>query len=177
MTASGNMRIDFDLGDVLDAETDVLISTANAHLNMSGGVGGAILQRGGMDVQSELWNYLRSTGRPVIDPGSVVRSGPGPLKFKYILHAVTVNVFYESSIDVIKNCIIKSLMNSATARMSSVAMPSLGTGYGPLSLEEFAEALRHAVSRDWSALSRLVVVLRRSEDVDVVRNILKTAVI
>ena len=39
------MNVSVGVGDVLDASADVLISTANPWLNMSGGVNGAIRQR------------------------------------------------------------------------------------------------------------------------------------
>ena len=38
------MNVVVTVGDVLDAAADVLISTANPWLNMSGGVNGAILR-------------------------------------------------------------------------------------------------------------------------------------
>ena len=39
------MNVVVTVGDVLDAAADVLISTANPWLNMSGGVNGAIRER------------------------------------------------------------------------------------------------------------------------------------
>lgn len=40
-------------GDILDERVDVLVSTANVHLLMTGGVNGAILMRDGESVQQE----------------------------------------------------------------------------------------------------------------------------
>jgi len=56
-----------------------------------------------------------------------------------------------------------------------IAMPSLGTGYGPLTVREFAEALRPALRRDWSPVSRPVVVLRHSADVEALREVMGRA--
>ncbi len=81
------MRVIVKAGDILDEEVDVLISTANVHLNMSGGVNGAILQRGGDDVQAALREYLRERGLDYVAPGTVVRTGPGPLRVRSIIPA------------------------------------------------------------------------------------------
>ena len=45
------MQIHIQVGDVLEAAADVLISTANPWLNLSGGVNGAILSAAGPAIQ------------------------------------------------------------------------------------------------------------------------------
>ena len=59
-------------GDILDERVDVLVSSANTQLNMSGGVNGAILHRGGQGVQAELRAHLAKLGRHWVEPGAVV---------------------------------------------------------------------------------------------------------
>ena len=70
-------------GDVLDERVDVLICTANPQLNMSGGINGEILRRGGEDVQRELHAFLERTQRKYVDPGTVVTTSPGPVVSGY----------------------------------------------------------------------------------------------
>ena len=41
------MRVLCKAGDIVDEVVDVLISSGNIYLNLSGGVGGEILHRGG----------------------------------------------------------------------------------------------------------------------------------
>ena len=48
------MKIIIKVGDVLSEPADVLISTANPWLNLSGGVNGAIREAVGPDLQTEL---------------------------------------------------------------------------------------------------------------------------
>jgi O-acetyl-ADP-ribose deacetylase len=110
-------------------------------LRMSGGVNGAILSRGGKAVQDELNQHLAALGKSAVEPGSVVRTGPGPLTVKHILHAVGVNIFYESSVDLIARLLAVALKEAAALGARTVATPALATGYGPLSLSEFASAL------------------------------------
>jgi O-acetyl-ADP-ribose deacetylase len=165
------MRLIVKQGDVLDEAVDVLICTANALLRMSGGVNGAILARGGKDVQNELNQYLKQIGRPAVDRGSVVRTGPGPLAVKHILHAVGVNAFYESSADVIASLVKKALAEAAALGAKTVATPAIATGYGPLTMAEFARGLREAVRVAPPGIQELRVVLRKPEEVDEVRQV------
>ena len=59
------------VGDVLDVSADVLISTANPWLSMSGGVNGAIRERQ-PGIQAELHAHLAAVGETAIAAGSVV---------------------------------------------------------------------------------------------------------
>ena len=57
------MELMIKAGNIVDEVVDVLVSTGNIHLNMSGGVNGEILVRGGRSIQAELHQYLNGTGR------------------------------------------------------------------------------------------------------------------
>ncbi|HBE68552.1 MAG TPA: Appr-1-p processing protein, partial [Planctomycetaceae bacterium] len=63
------MIVQVSVGDVLAAAADVLISTANPWLNMSGGVNGAIRERE-PGIQAELRAFLASRGKPALPAGS-----------------------------------------------------------------------------------------------------------
>ena len=92
------MEIEVLVGDVLDVPADVLISTANPWLQMTGGVNLKIILRPqGEFVHEELQQYLRSTGRRYVDPRTVARTGPGSLPVKHILHAVSIDPSYLDS--------------------------------------------------------------------------------
>jgi O-acetyl-ADP-ribose deacetylase (regulator of RNase III) len=169
------MRVNVKQGDVLDEAVDVLICTANVLLNMSGGVNGAILQRGGKDVQAELRRHLAERNLKSVPRGTVVRTGPGPLAVKHILHAVGVNAFYESSAEIVAALLRKALEEAASLGARTVATPALATGYGPLSMEEFGAALGSAISGSYPGVDDLQVVLRDADDVDKVRRIVEEA--
>ncbi len=96
------MKLIVKVGDLLNESADVIVCTANPQLNMSGGVNGAILLRGGEAIQAELHDYLKQSGQRTVAPGTVVRTSPGPLAAKHLLHAVAVDVFYGSSVDLVK---------------------------------------------------------------------------
>ncbi|HEX7897646.1 MAG TPA: macro domain-containing protein [Planctomycetota bacterium] len=161
------MRVVVKTGDVLDEEVDVLLCTANALLRMSGGVNGALLQRGGEAVQAELDAFLMKIGKPSVPRGSVVRTGPGPLRVKHILHVVGVDVFYETSVAVITGALRDAFAEAGRLGARTVATPALATGYGPLKVAQFAEALQGALD---VAPPELRVVLRKEDDAALVRS-------
>ncbi len=55
----------------------------------------------------------------------------------------------------------------------TVTLPALATGFGPLSMEDFAAALKRALAHDWAPLETLTVVLKQEEDAQKVRNTLR----
>jgi O-acetyl-ADP-ribose deacetylase (regulator of RNase III) len=158
------MKCSVKVGDLLDEHADVLICPANPWLNLSGGVNGAILMRGGQAVQDEIQAHLRSAGRTAVEAGTVVRTGPGPVCAKHILHAVAIDPFYGSSVELVKQVFESALGAAASLGAITVAMPMLATGYGPLTAEHFGLALADAIRRDWSPIEHLTVVVRGDDD-------------
>jgi O-acetyl-ADP-ribose deacetylase (regulator of RNase III) len=167
------MQIEVLVGDVLDVPADVLISTANPWLQMTGGVNLKIILRPrGEIVYEELQRYLGSTGKRYVEPATVVRTGPGSLPVNHILHAVSIDPSYDSSVELVSQTIVKALDRARRLEARTVTIPALATGFGPLSMEQFAEALCSATARDWSPLEVLKVVLRQQEDAATVRAVL-----
>ncbi len=160
------------IGDLLDEAADVIISTGNPWLNMSGGVNGAILARGGEAIQAELRAHLRDLGKPAVVPCTVVATGSGRLRAKWILHAVAIDPFYDSSIEMVRETVGRALALARKLGAMTIAMPALATGYGHLSIEHFAEAFAQAMSTDWSPIQRLVVVVRSPENATVIKDFL-----
>src|SRR4051812_21569415 len=143
------MEIEILVGDVLDVRADVLISTANPWLQMTGGVNLKIILRPqGEFVHEELQRYLRATGRPYVEPATVVCTGPGSLPVKHILHAVAIDPSYDSSEALVADTIVKALSRACELDARTVTIPALATGFGPLSVQEFAAALSRATARD-----------------------------
>jgi O-acetyl-ADP-ribose deacetylase (regulator of RNase III) len=173
MKGAEAMKIDVLVGDVLQLTADVLVSTANPWLQMTGGVNLAIILRPrGERVHEDLQRHLPATGRRMVPPGTVVRTGPGSLPVKHVLHAVAIDPSYDSSVDLVASTIVTALTQARELGARSVSMPALATGFGPLSMTDFATALLQATRRDWSPIETLTVVLRDEEDADAVRAVL-----
>lgn len=167
------MEVEVIVGDVLNVPADVLISTANPWLQMTGGVNLKIILRPrGEFVAEELQAHLRAAGGRSVEPGSVVRTGPGSLPVRHILHAVAIDPSYDSSVDLVAGTIERALGIARDLGARVVSVPALATGFGPLSMDDFAAALVRATDRDWSPLETLKVTLLREEDADAVRAVL-----
>ncbi|MEO1498391.1 MAG: macro domain-containing protein [Planctomycetota bacterium] len=148
-------------GDVLTVRGDVLICPANPWLNMSGGVNGEILQRGGEPVQRELHSYLEKSGQKSVAPLTVVVTEPGELPFRRIVHAVAIDPFYDTSAEVVE-ATLRAALREGRLIGRKIVMPALATGYGRLPLAEFARAFWSATSELTSSDLEIVLVLRTS---------------
>ena len=69
-------------GDITELAVDAIVNAANAHLQMGGGVAGAILRKGGQSIQDKC-DKIGFT--PV---GQAAITGGGNLKAKYVIHAM-----------------------------------------------------------------------------------------
>jgi O-acetyl-ADP-ribose deacetylase (regulator of RNase III) len=167
------MKIEVIAGNILDVPADVLISTANPWLQMTGGVNlGIIMRPKGEDVYEELQEYLRGTGKRQVDPGTVICTGPGSLPVKHILHAVSIDPSYDSSVQLVTDTIIKALTLASELDARVVSLAALATGFGPLLMEDFAAALRQAIDRDWIPLETMKVVVKHEEEAETIRRLL-----
>ncbi|TWU51978.1 macro domain-containing protein [Rubripirellula reticaptiva] len=157
------MKINIQVGDVLKVAADVLISTANPWLNLSGGVNGAILSAVGPTIQDELHAYLKSHAISAVPAGTVVRSRAGNLPFDCILHAVAIDPFYDSSIELVRKTVVSALDLAIRAGAKTISTPTLATGYGPMAIADFGTAVAPlADNPKFDEISFTIVV--RSED-------------
>jgi O-acetyl-ADP-ribose deacetylase (regulator of RNase III) len=152
-------------GDILDVAADVLVCPANPFLTLSGGVGGALLLRYGASLQTELADYLARLGRRYLDRGSVIITRPANAPYAAVIHAVAVNGFYESSSEVITEVVRAALRAAAACGARGVAPSALATGYGRLSIGQFARGLLDVVPEDFPPINDVIVGVRGADDV------------
>jgi O-acetyl-ADP-ribose deacetylase (regulator of RNase III) len=159
-------------GDILDIIADVLVCSANVFLNLSGGVGGAFGLRYGPAMQESLHNYLSEHGLAHIHRGAIVEMPPCGSPYRAVLHAVAVDGAYESSADIFADVISAALARAAVLKANTVALAALATGYGRLSMADFAKALEHVMDRPYPPLKRIVLGLRSPSDAEELREII-----
>lgn len=169
------MPITVELGDVLQFPADVLISTANPWLNLSGGVNGAILAAGGDAIQTELHAHLAKLGTKAVPAGSIVTTSAGSLPFRHILHAVAIDPFYDSSIELVRETLCAALKRADQLGARRVTSPTLATGYGPLSIPQIGTALHGILGDEPLARLSLTFVVRRIERAAELRQAIQTA--
>lgn len=166
------MNVIVTVGDVLDVAADVLISTANPWLNMSGGVNGAIRQCC-PEIQTELRDHLDSLGKSAVAAGSVVRTSAGSLPFAHLIHAVAIDPFYDSTIELVGDTLTAAFQLADSLDARSVSLPTLATGYGPLSISDFTLAFVETVV-DRFEIDVVTLVVRRSKNAETIKSQLVT---
>ena len=158
------MQITTRVGDVLKAEADVLISTANPWLNLSGGVNGAILAATGPKIQEELHAFLKQKGTSAVPAGTVVPTEAGSLPFRCILHPVAIDPFYDSSVELVRRTVVTALEMATQRDAKTISMPTFATGYGPMSIGEFGIAIKPLKGESWFQDLVVTVVVRNDAD-------------
>ncbi len=160
------MKVIVTEGDVLDAKADVLVATANPWLNMSGGVNGAICECC-PEIQVELHSHLKSLGLSSVPATTVVRTSAGSLPFSHIIHAVAIDPFYDSSVELVGETLAAVFELAWSLDARSVSLPTLATGYGPLSVADFGRAFAEFVVGRFE-IDVVTLVLRSQADADTI---------
>lgn len=152
--------------DILDEPADVLVFSANPNLSLSGGVGGAFLLKYGDEMQQRLSNYLAENGLRCVQRGDVVRMPSCGSPYRAVLHAVGVDAFYGTSIKVVTSVISQSLEMAASLSAKKVALAAIATGYGRMSLSDFAEAFVAVTQTSFPPINEVALCLRKRDEVE-----------
>ena len=94
------------------------------------------------------------------------------MRANHLLHAVSIDGSYASSVELVRQTIARALSEAAGLGASTVALPALATGYGPLMISEFAEALKGAIRGTFDPIEELRVVLWREDEAKTVSEVL-----
>lgn len=117
-------------GDIALLDVEAVVNAANKHLQLGGGVAGAIRRRGGPSIQAEC-NRLAP-----IEVGEAVITGGGNLKAKYVIHAVgPVNGEGDEEAKLAR-ATRSSLRIAADRKIQSLAFPAISTGIYGFPIEE-----------------------------------------
>ena len=166
------MQTEIAVGDVLESSADVLISTANPWLNMSGGVNGAIRQRC-PEIQEELHAHLKRLDAAAVEPGTAVLTSAGSLPFRHIIHAVAIDPFYDSSRKLVRRALESAFELACSVQAQTVALPTLATGYGPMSIAEFGLAFSNCDFEKYD-MQRAAIIVRSEENAATLRRVLSS---
>lgn len=162
-------RIIFKTGNIVEEQTDGLVCSGNVQLNMSGGVNGELLHRGGKKMQEQLHSYLKEQKKHYVDSGFVMRIGPEPTHFRCIVYSVAIDAWYSSSVDLVCQTLTNALTILQQEGCRSVAIPALATGYGNLKKEDFGRALQRCLNMQEWPFDEIRIVLKNESDLAQVR--------
>ncbi len=83
---TGGRTLQMVQGDLTQESVDAIVNAANSQLQHGGGVAGAIVRRGGPQIQAESEAWVREHGPVSHAKPAITRSGSLPCR--YIIHAV-----------------------------------------------------------------------------------------
>ena len=107
-----------------ELEVDAIVNPSNRELKMDAGLAGWIKQKAGAAVEDE------AKKKGPLEPGSVIWTGAGRLKSKYIIHAVTVGGDGRADEMTIRRACAGAFGCAGELNVKSVALPALGCGAG-----------------------------------------------
>jgi len=130
-------------GDITALKADAIVNAANEHLAHGGGLAGAIVRRGGPEIQRESDAWVHKHGR--VPTGSAAITGAGKLPATYVIHAVgPVYDGTQRCAELLASALRSSLTLADEYGLISVALPAISTGIFGYPLEQAAQVLLSA---------------------------------
>lgn len=160
-----NTEIKIVQGDIMELKVDAIVNAANNKLVMGGGVAGAIRKKGGKAIEDE------AVRKGPIEIGEAVFTSAGNLNARYVIHAATMGMDFETDEVKIRNSCKSSLKVAESLKVNSIAFPALGCGTGGFPLLASAkimaqEVLKH-LREDNSSLKEIIFCLYNQEAFEV----------
>jgi O-acetyl-ADP-ribose deacetylase (regulator of RNase III) len=155
---TSGQKLEICQGDITTEETDAIVNAANRYLEHGAGVAGAIIRRGGSQIQAE-------SRRWVLEHGLVTHSEPaythaGNLHCRYIIHAVGPAWGEGDEVDKLGAAIRGSLQVAVRLGLDSIAFPAISTGiFGfpkPLAAQLMLSTIQNFLAANPSSNIKLV---------------------
>jgi len=146
-------------GNMIDEPADVLVCSANVSLNLSGGVGSDLLGRYGTKMQNELHQILARRTPHAARQGEVFLYSGTELPYRAVLHAVAIDGWYHSTPQIVGETIEKAFRMAMSIDAKKVALTALATGFGDLTLVDFANAIRPLLDRNFDPIKEVCLCL------------------
>jgi O-acetyl-ADP-ribose deacetylase (regulator of RNase III) len=157
----GSATVSIERGDITDWEVDAIVNAANSTLAMGAGVAGAIKRKGGVIIEEEA---LR---QGPVEVGEAVLTTGGNLVATHVIHAAVMGPDLKTDGEKIATTTRAVLALAAKQRITSIALPALGTGVGHVPPAVSADAMLNAVvahlRAGGSSLKRVVFVLYQDD--------------
>jgi O-acetyl-ADP-ribose deacetylase (regulator of RNase III) len=160
-TKIGSATISVERGDITDREVDAVVNPANTALTMTTGVAAAIKRKGGVIIEEE------ATRQGPVDVGEAVLTPGGNLIATHVIHAAVMGPDLKTDAAAVGRATQAVLAIADKHRLSSIALPALGTGVGHVAPDAAAEAMLQAVighlKGGKTTLKRIIFVLYQDE--------------
>jgi O-acetyl-ADP-ribose deacetylase len=157
----GTTSVSIERGDITDWEVDAIVNAANSTLAMGTGVAGAIKRKGGVIIEEE------AVRQGPVEVGEAVLTTGGNLAATHVIHAAVMGPDLTTDADTIARATRAVLAVADKHRITSLALPALGTGVGHVPPPASAEAMLREVLTHLrsgrSSLKRVVFVLYQDD--------------
>ena len=157
----GQAMIAVERGDISLIEVDAVVNAANTTLAMGTGVAGALKKRGGVVIEEEAMRL------GPVDVGEAVLTTAGNLPATHVIHAAVMGTDLKTDPETIGKTTQAVLALAVKHKLTSLALPALGTGVGhvppPLSAEAMLGAVTAHLKAGSSSLKRVIFVLYQDE--------------
>ena len=130
-------------GDLTEESLDAIVNAANSHLQHGGGVAGAIVRKGGYQIQEESNAWVRKYGP--VSHAQPAYTNAGKLPCCYVIHAVGP-VWGEGDEDAkLAAAVSGSLAVASRLGLGSIALPAISTGIFGFPKERAARIILAAI--------------------------------
>jgi O-acetyl-ADP-ribose deacetylase len=157
----GPASVAVERGDITDWDVDAIVNAANSTLAMGTGVSAAIKRKGGVLIEEE------AIRQGPVEVGDAVMTPGGNLAATHVIHAAAMGPDLKTDPETIARTTRAVLALADKHRLTSIALPALGTGVGHVPPAAAAEAMLNAVAAHLKAakttLKRVVFVLYQDE--------------
>jgi putative ATPase len=126
-TLPTGQRLQVVRGDITQEPVDAIVNAANGRLAHGGGVAGAIVRRGGQEIQDESRAWVREHG-PVPTGGAAI-TGAGDLQARYVIHAVgPVWRDGHEEPEQLRSAVWSALALADEHDLASISLPAISSG-------------------------------------------------
>jgi O-acetyl-ADP-ribose deacetylase (regulator of RNase III) len=157
----GQATVAIERGDISLIEVDAVVNAANTTLAMGAGVAGALKKRGGVVIEEEAMRL------GPVDVGEAVLTTAGNLVATHVIHAAVMGPDLKTDPAIIGKTTRAVLALAVKHRLTSLALPALGTGVGhvppALSAEAMLEAIVSHLRAGESSLKRVIIMLYQDD--------------
>jgi putative ATPase len=149
-------------GDLTAERAEAIVNAANEHLAHGGGLAGAIIRRGGREIQEESSRWVREHGP--VPTGSAAITGAGKLPARFVIHAVGPVWGSGDEEAKLAGAVRSALQLADEHSIGSVSLPAISSGiFGfprPLCARVILTAVRDFLShRPQASLREINIVL------------------
>ncbi|HEY64958.1 MAG TPA: macro domain-containing protein [Caldilineae bacterium] len=114
-------------GDLTEEPVDAIVNAANEHLAHGGGVAGAIVRKGGYEIQEESRRWVQEHGP--VRTGTAAITGAGRLPARYVIHAVGPVWRGRGDEDaLLASAVTSALSLAAEHGVRSISLPAISSG-------------------------------------------------